>query len=1230
MFKAQAPKGSGWQAIPGGKRGGYRKRVPGGWTYWYRSAKHATEHAEHHTAAAEQSEAAAASFEAKAADGPPGLVAVRTRVAGARRKRAEIHREAAAGAEGWRAANPKTKDGAWRPVQAEQAHAGQHTLGADEGIIWATTADLTEPLIEVGGKVTVTDSAEFPETTVTVRGVDGRKHTLSVKLKPTGLSHGWPGSLASKPVPVWDVRNDRLSDTEFKLEPVAIEVGVPSITAPLAVIQEQIRSTLAHELTHALDVIASKRSSAYGDYGADYFNDPAEVKAWNHMVFRELNTPAVAAWVTELQATWALHPEEVDELKEWVSSEGRSTLGIRAGAKSIDGATVVDVLDQYSPTWRKMNNQLDPKARRRFLKMAAGVLTGHIDGTSVPMEKAVPQPVLVLTLQKSPGAGWSRIPNSKKGGYRKKTAKGWDYWYPEGGSQGAAPAAAAPEAHPPLPYSLDGDDYAPGGTTTLAAVQAMLSDGTALRDQLTTEWLKDNWRTLSEVKSSADLYAAFDAYDDEVDAKVQAADTASKAASAKALVDAVAKTAAARAAGDPGPVSTPAEGKAWAATGAFPEPVYHATFAGSAIMDTGLKARADVGGRSLGGGPDNAVSTTPGLDGARKIAAVFSMLAAAEADPDAVKAWLDEHWTPLIPDTGYEFAHNEIAAADKKADGMLGVIARINKVSYVAGRTNPAVLVPSILGRPKPGDLKDIGVITAYGHVDAVRDDKGRVSRGPGAGSPAANPNENVLRPSKRGGAVARTNLARGSEHLAQAHIAVDTENAAEQGEIRFAPEDLTTVGFEAAPDWRSLLKPMAKSQPPGAGWSRIPNSKKGGYRKKTAKGWDYYYPEAQGQPKAAPAPAVPPPPAAPLRGDDRGPLTLYQGNDASSMHTSPTGGSEHGIYLTPRRTYAQQYGANLHRTWVKLANPKVVENKGEISPSDITAADVAKLQAEGYDGIIVKTPGAPDHKASEIVVFDAKSLIPYGDLNAFSDAKNARADYDYEHGIQKSMGGYLTTYQGIPLRIENPRGSVRTGVSPRGQRWTVRMLCHYGEIPGTIGADNEPLDVYVGPDSQAEVAYVIHQRNVDGTRTYDESKIMLGFATQAEAVSAWAAHFASVPLARPGVSTLPISVLRDRLGCTAAPADLSSGVGPTKAPHVAHIAQAEPSDAQGHVLAHPYAVRAIDAAVAVATQVGASAPGADVLRAAAARGAARALTGTPDADALRAAALKSALAATL
>ena len=42
------PTGGGWQPIPGGKHGGYRKKAGKGYTYWYPSSAHAAKAAKHH------------------------------------------------------------------------------------------------------------------------------------------------------------------------------------------------------------------------------------------------------------------------------------------------------------------------------------------------------------------------------------------------------------------------------------------------------------------------------------------------------------------------------------------------------------------------------------------------------------------------------------------------------------------------------------------------------------------------------------------------------------------------------------------------------------------------------------------------------------------------------------------------------------------------------------------------------------------------------------------------------------------------------------------------------------------------------------------------------------------------------------------------------------------------------------------------------------------------------
>ena len=99
------------------------------------------------------------------------------------------------------------------------------------------------------------------------------------------------------------------------------------------------------------------------------------------------------------------------------------------------------------------------------------------------------------------------------------------------------------------------------------------------------------------------------------------------------------------------------------------------------------------------------------------------------------------------------------------------------------------------------------------------------------------------------------------------------------------------------------------------------------------------------------------------------------------------------------------------------------------------------------------------------------------------------------------------TEVQGIPIAIENRKGSVRTGTDPDGNEWRTKMKHPYGYIKGTKGVDGEPVDVYVGPDKEAPEAFVVHQHKDDG-KGYDEDKVMLAFPNKAEAKKAYLAHY--------------------------------------------------------------------------------------------------------------------------
>lgn len=113
---------------------------------------------------------------------------------------------------------------------------------------------------------------------------------------------------------------------------------------------------------------------------------------------------------------------------------------------------------------------------------------------------------------------------------------------------------------------------------------------------------------------------------------------------------------------------------------------------------------------------------------------------------------------------------------------------------------------------------------------------------------------------------------------------------------------------------------------------------------------------------------------------------------------------------------------------------------------------------------------------------------------------------YAMPTAAQHAAGNYRVgrvTYKGLPLSIEQPRHSIREGVSRDGKPWRNRMAAHYGYIRGTRGADGDGVDVFIGPVPETERVFVINQ--VDPlSGDFDEHKVMLAFQDAASAKQAY------------------------------------------------------------------------------------------------------------------------------
>ncbi|WGN90772.1 minor head protein-like protein [Burkholderia phage vB_BglM_WTB] len=94
----------------------------------------------------------------------------------------------------------------------------------------------------------------------------------------------------------------------------------------------------------------------------------------------------------------------------------------------------------------------------------------------------------------------------------------------------------------------------------------------------------------------------------------------------------------------------------------------------------------------------------------------------------------------------------------------------------------------------------------------------------------------------------------------------------------------------------------------------------------------------------------------------------------------------------------------------------------------------------------------------------------------------------------------------GLMLRIENPRGTVRSGIGEDGNTWSINMPHHYGYISGVKGADGDEMDCFVGPNLKSQKAFIVNQNDREGT--FDEHKCMLGFDSVEQANEAYHAAY--------------------------------------------------------------------------------------------------------------------------
>ena len=123
--------------------------------------------------------------------------------------------------------------------------------------------------------------------------------------------------------------------------------------------------------------------------------------------------------------------------------------------------------------------------------------------------------------------------------------------------------------------------------------------------------------------------------------------------------------------------------------------------------------------------------------------------------------------------------------------------------------------------------------------------------------------------------------------------------------------------------------------------------------------------------------------------------------------------------------------------------------------------------------------------------------------IDVRNDVDTNPSDKQIEAGNYKK--GHVNIL-GFNITIENPKGSIRSGIDKNGNEWSIKMNNDYGYFTKTLGKDGDQIDVFIGPKLKSEYIYIVDQVNSKGE--FDESKVMLGFTNEKDAKDAYMSNY--------------------------------------------------------------------------------------------------------------------------
>ncbi len=190
-------------------------------------------------------------------------------------------------------------------------------------------------------------------------------------------------------------------------------------------------------------------------------------------------------------------------------------------------------------------------------------------------------------------------------------------------------------------------------------------------------------------------------------------------------------------------------------------------------------------------------------------------------------------------------------------------------------------------------------------------------------------------------------------------------------------------------------------------------------------------------------------------------------------------------------------------------ANKKETAVKTEPQQPKNATSDGSSL-SDNANGIAETEPNSEPTVSTDKGSEKTASAKTLGEKVAAAEAETNTTPTD----AQKEAGNYKKGHIQVGtfnVTIENPKGSIRSGVDANGEKWETEMQNTYGYIRGTEGVDGDHIDVFLSNDIDSwngRKVFVIDQYNPDGT--FDEHKVMLGFNDIDDADSAYLSNYSA------------------------------------------------------------------------------------------------------------------------